>query len=632
MSHWLTLIEIVQKICGENPEIEEILNETERLHKEKQLLQNELKESERENTRLQIELFNVKAMIEPPNHNPNEAPCEQTYSQLTTNCVALRFNIMQIDFMKILQCNHMQMEQNFRHEMQQIHDMTMSLSPLYEQMEQRDVVQRYRTAQLAYKESKEELEKVQSSLEKCTREGLKRLNNAKEKSNKLIVSLVQSCKNLNDLKQKFQQLKKYEEKLKNLQQKKLELMSKLENAKINNFGVLMPCKSTTRNSTSSLPSPYLQTFKNDNPKLPTFAEIMNSINTDLTKFEMESEITVIENTTNIMVKSILRNSQDSLMEINQSFTTKHTKHVQFKKPLEEKFEYNGATDTTVSDSSSDETHIDVVMPQLNQLFKELGEIELETDIYQISSDDESAKDEGATNVTVTKQKKNIVENMASKSPIQPTHSQGDDKSEEMSPSNDNNKTKEVAPVLKDTENLSSNKPKLDILECVVLKPSSQFAYNEAADASKENVLKELDYKIDEDKTKHSSDEEIMSPPTIQDGESFAQSFYQELLSPSQIELSEPESDTSSTSKDVFKDFSSYLNAVKIETTNTENNVSRNKNRPNSSLNFASNGDDKNPSSNNDFLDFMNFDTTTSFNLTSNDEDEKGGGAMDFLFS
>lgn len=66
------------------------------------------------------------------------------------------------------------------------------------------------------------------------------------------------------------------------------------------------------------------------PQLPSFTDILKSFNET-----SDNKITVIENTTNVSVKSILQNSNETSVATKQSIMCKHTKHVRFKVKLEE---------------------------------------------------------------------------------------------------------------------------------------------------------------------------------------------------------------------------------------------------------------------------------------------------------
>lgn len=358
----------------------------------------------------------------------------------------------------------------------------------------------------------------------------------------------------------------------------------------------MPYRRNSKNDNKlcSSSSTLLQTFNNDMPKFPSFDEILRSFNQDLIRQEIKPEITVIQNT-NITVKSILRNSQDNSMEINQSITTKHTKHVRFKLQLEEQFEFsNYTTDTTVSDSSSDDSQdTTIAMPQTSQMVIE--EVE-----------DEDMQEEIPTVDLIT-----------------PTNSCEVETSRE-----DNN-----VETLTEKDKKHNNKPKVDILECIVIKPGlTNVAQNKEIPQGKENIPPpEENFKVNQ-----KSDHEIMPPPStpavLKKRDHFSKSFYEELLrsSPSAMDSSDSESGTSAASKRVLKDFNSFLdesNAAslkhsELENTNEDNDIS-------DCLDFTSQVP-KNSSNLSNSLDFMDFDTN-NFAFDSNDENEEGGD-LDFLFS
>lgn len=352
----------------------------------------------------------------------------------------------------------------------------------------------------------------------------------------------------------------------------------------------MPYRRNSKNDNklSSSSSTLLQTFNNDMPKFPSFDEILRSFNQDLIRQEIKPEITVIQNT-NITVKSILRNSQDNSMEINQSITTKHTKHVRFKLQLEEQFEFsNYTTDTTVSDSSSDDSQdTTIAMPQTNQMVIE--EVE----------------------------EKNLQEEIPTVDLITPTNSCEVETSSET---------------VTEKDKKLNNKPKVDILECIVIKPAlPNVAQNKEIPHGKENMPPEENFKVN-----NKSDHEIMPPPStpavLKKRDHFSKSFYEELLrsSPSPMDSSDSESGTSAASKRVLKDFNSFLdesNAASLkhsepENTNEDNNLS-------DCLDFTSKVP-QNSSTLANSLDFMDFDTN-NFAFDSNDENEEGGD-LDFLFS
>lgn len=139
-------------------------------------------------------------MLGPPNQCLDGRSVEETNMQLMQSCTNIRYAISQIDFVKILQCNHMQMEQDWRKEWQQMQEYSVAILKCHEQMEQRDVVQRYRKVEIAYKEAKINSEKQKKSLGKILKEGQLRLRGIKEKRNALIIAFVESCKDINSLK------------------------------------------------------------------------------------------------------------------------------------------------------------------------------------------------------------------------------------------------------------------------------------------------------------------------------------------------------------------------------------------------------------------------------------------------
>lgn len=99
----------------------------------------------------------------------------------------------------------------------------------------------------------------------------------------------------------------------------------------------------------------------DLPKFPTFSDLLRKINNqeqaNKNKSMENQHITVIENTTNISIKSILRNSSDnSTMElVDQSFSaTQQTKQVHFKMPIQEARFYDDTSDSMVIDETDTE--------------------------------------------------------------------------------------------------------------------------------------------------------------------------------------------------------------------------------------------------------------------------------------
>ncbi|XP_013108285.2 dentin sialophosphoprotein [Stomoxys calcitrans] len=625
MSHWITLIGLMQQMCSDSTEIEELLKETERLHKEKQLLQNYLKESERENMDLQMDLFKAKSVMAPSNEYQNERSNIETNSQLIKSCINLQSAVSQIDFTKILQCNYLEMEQNMQKEMQQMQDDTVSLSKWYEQMEQRDVVKRYREAEKEYKESNEDLSKIKSSFEKTKQEAFIRINNAREKRNKLIVCLAERSKQLNSLRLKFTKLQEYEEKLEDLKKRKAEMMHKLEAAKSKSNVQLKPYTTFSNSCPPSMPSSLLQPFIGDMPKFPTFEEIYKSLDQDISTSQVASEITVIENTTNIMIKSILRNTQENSMEINQSITTTHTKHVQFKKQLKEEFELNISSDATISDSSSVDSQDSIkAEPKLNQIGvmpTEASKLATQSDVTLCESSSTDSQDTVISNLKIDESEETEVKERTLILDSLPS-------------SNDT----DLENMVYDEEetNPTATKPKLEILECVVIK--SPVAKVDCK--NKENIFPHEGSSIKagtKTKVLEKSDIEKMPPPppittTKKPCDNFEKTFYEEFLNflPTSTDSADTDSDSPSTSRNVLKDIDSYLNEGEPE---SNNEIATSEECSLNSLDF--NSKEQNESSNSkdseNALDFLDFGTTNSFTFDSNDDNEASGGICDFLF-
>ncbi|XP_075152661.1 uncharacterized protein LOC142226489 [Haematobia irritans] len=586
MSHLNTIFGIVQKLCEDNPKVEELLKRGKLLEKENMLLESELDDTEREQRRLQIELFNMETTMDPINQLPEKSSVELMNTKVIENCTNIRFAISKIDFSKILQCDHMEKEQKLRKEWEQMQNYSHSLSQWYEKMEQRDVVKRYRAAEIKYKEAENSLERIRSSFEKSKQETRARMNAAKEKQYQLIVLLAQKYKEIQTLSQKFKNIKEY----RRLKNKKIELEHRLAVAKNKRFGTLTPYKSSiSTDASKSLPCTSVQATNKYMPKFPTFAEILKSFNQDVCKTEVKPEVTVIENTTNIMVKSILRNSQDNSMEINQSITTKHTKHVRFKVQLEEQFEFNDITDT-VSDSSSSDSHDTTVAatPQSQIIIEEMEEPVISTEIC------------------IPKTSCNRVE------------------------------TEKITNQKEEKTNISPTKEKVNILECIVLRPPTlQDKKSYSDDRTKENIPPNVlgnhgtDKKVDSAINKN-NDEKIMPPPqspiVFKRSENFPKSFYEELLISSSVS-SESDSESPSTSRKALKDLNTFMNFDISKEIKTDDDAKTFSNTLDFSLPQKKDiSNEKNSS--NAYEDFMDFDTGGGYGFGSNDD--ANSSFMDFL--
>ncbi|XP_073825771.1 uncharacterized protein [Musca autumnalis] len=486
MSHLSTFIGIVQSFCEEDSEIEELLKETEELLNLQKLVEYEEGETERDHTRLQMDLYNVKLIMLPTDNNlPDESSIARTNQQLIESCVNIRYALSQIDYIKILQCKHMEMEQTWRKEWQKMQDYTVSILKGHQKMQDRHVVQKYRKVEVIWKGVKNNLETLQTTYGNTINESRQQLQTAKGKQKNLIISMAEALRDLGNLGRELQTLQEYSSKLETLNRKKFELNQQIQDIESKHLKLLMPYQS----SVDFVAPDILRTFNGGMPKFPTFSEILSNFNQDFNKTEIKPEITVIENTTNITVKSILRNSQDNSMEINQSITTNHTKHVRFKVQLEEQFELNKYSDSAMSETTSEDSQDTTIENPNSTVQKSSPESETTQNTIPIidllTPLEESGKKESATKAVDIKS--------------------------------------------------TTNKPKVDILECVVIKPPQEDLGN-----NKENIEPTNDIQNDVDKS--NSVEELASsssPNSISD-----------------TELPEPH-----TSRRAFKEFDYYLNKI-----------------------------------------------------------------------
>uniref|UniRef100_A0A1I8MZX6 Uncharacterized protein n=1 Tax=Musca domestica TaxID=7370 RepID=A0A1I8MZX6_MUSDO len=495
MSHLSTFMGIVQALCEEDAEIEELLKETENLLNMQKTLENETEEAEREHTRLQMELFNMKLIMLPLNNLPDRDVIEKTNQQLMESCVNIRYALSQIDYVKILQCKHMEMEQTWRKEWQKIQDSTVSMLKWHKKMEERDVVKKYRQVETGWKTSKNNLENCKAACNKSANEARRQVREAKDKRQCLIVSLAETWRDLNKLRKELQSVQEYRTKLDALKKKNSDLDQQIQDIENKNFKFLMPYQSSIDFVTPDV----IKTFNCGMPKFPTFNEILSNFNQEINKTDVKPEITVIENTTNITVKSILRNSQDNSMEINQSITTNHTKHVRFKVQLEEQFEFNKYSDSAVSETSSDESQ--------------------DTTIEKPITKADSPKKADGTN---KKENTPVIDLLT---PM-----------EEGEEGGKNGKITAIPDNIK-----PSSKSKVDILECIVLKPAeSGMATN------KENIAPKT------------SKDKAADPNKLSNEEMSSAEKDMKLLS-SPPNTSDSDVNESHTSRQAFADFDYFMN-------------------------------------------------------------------------
>lgn len=201
------------------------------------------------------------------------------------------------------------------------------------------------------------------------------------------------------------------------------------------------------------------------PQLPSFAEILKNFKHN----EKKTNITTIENTTEICIKSILHNSNN-----NQSITTKQTKNVRFKVQLESYQEET--TQAIYSEEIESETDIEIetLTPAPNT--KELTDKEM------------SESNEEKENLQETEKESEEIETIDLLTQVENVKDQVKETEELINITEDNTNSK--------TEIIT--KSPIHIQECIVLKtpypiqevckaPESESDINTTANCSKQTA-------------------------------------------------------------------------------------------------------------------------------------------------
>ena len=316
------------------------------------------------------------------------------------------------------------------------------------------------------------------------------------------------------------------------------------------------------------------------PKLPSFTDILNSFNE-----RASSQITVIENTTNVNVKSILHNSNDGSFKTNQSIMRKQTKHVHFKVELEEYLEDKNKS----------------------LLSAECASDEMETILSPSSTKEISAKHEDLQNDIETV--------------------------DLLTPSQNNIET--VCDLANTTDVMEqckkSNKPPVEILECITFKAPQPIApkqinnnqtFHEDAAASGSKQLNET-FSV-----YSNSAESIQNTTNL-----FNKTFYEEFInaSSSSAEVSPKSQDTNK--RPVLKDFESYLNERTefLFGKDTQKNVQSNEPEELVFAQANQNQETNNGNKNNMETDFLDFGNENDFTFDSDDNMTENYNATDIDF-
>lgn len=158
-------------------------------------------ELDREHVRIQIELYNLETITSHHDSNVFEN-YQKTSLKLFKDTVELKNLINNIDFTKILQCYHMEMEAKCRKECQPIQECFVKTIKWHEKMEKRQIVQNYYQAEIALREAETDSKNQLVSMENNLKHSLELVSHAYEKRNELIVNLVTGEKEFELLKEK----------------------------------------------------------------------------------------------------------------------------------------------------------------------------------------------------------------------------------------------------------------------------------------------------------------------------------------------------------------------------------------------------------------------------------------------
>lgn len=327
------------------------------------------------------------------------------------------------------------------------------------------------------------------------------------------------------------------------------------------------------------------------PKLPSFTDILNSFNE-----RSSSQITVIENTTNVNVKSILHNSNDGSFKTNQSIMRKQTKHVHFKVELEEYLEDKNKRLLSTEDANDEmETVLSPLgTKEISDTQKDLTEQSLQNDIETVD--------------LLTPSQKNI-----------------DTVCDEANKINVKEQCK------------NAKKPSIEILECITFKAPQPIAPRQS------NSNQSFDKNITDSGSSKQLNETYSvysnSAESVQNTTNlFNKTFYEEFInaSSSSAEVSPKAQNTNK--RPVLKDFESYLNERKeflfpLNAKDTQENVQTNESEP-EELVFEQanrNQETNNGNKNNIESDFLDFGNEKDFTFDSDDNMTENYDATDMDF-
>ncbi|KAM7353601.1 uncharacterized protein ACRADG_005596 [Cochliomyia hominivorax] len=326
MSYLNTFFEYIQSLCAADAEMNNAAKEIDEINRENTKIEKQSEELDREHDHLQIELHNIQSIVSQQHDKDVIAQFQQTSVQMYQYSIELNSLLHKIDFTKILQCHHMEMETKCHQEWQPFQEGFLKTVKWQEQMEQRSIVQKYRQTEGKKHELEEAYLREKETMEKSLKQSWEQTKEATEKRNELIVNLIKGTKDMEEQKKKVLKLKEYENYIEELIRGKLKLTRQLEKLQMEVFNPTLNPNATHKICTNSLEN--FETTNLITPQLPSFMEILNSFNKQP---EKRTNITTIENTTEISIKSILHNSNNS----HQSIITKQTKNVRFKMQLEE---------------------------------------------------------------------------------------------------------------------------------------------------------------------------------------------------------------------------------------------------------------------------------------------------------
>ncbi|TMW53882.1 hypothetical protein DOY81_001053, partial [Sarcophaga bullata] len=579
MSFLCTIMEFIQNMCSEDGEINNIFKDIDEISLENTRTNNQVEELDREHIRLQIELSNLETIIKQNNQAEMES-ATMAMKKIYENSMELERLINDIDFTKILQCHHMEMEAKCRKEWEPIYNQFVKNSQWHDRMAERHIVREFKQAEEKLKSAQETMRNQKETLAKSLQKCYAVLAKAGLKRNEIMVNIIRGVTVIENLKEKLKKLKKYEVDINGLRRERFNLAKQTQHKIFNPIITSNDMNITTLNSSQNLSAMnYIL------PKLPSFTDILNSFNE-----RSSSQITVIENTTNVNVKSILHNSNDGSFKTNQSIMCKQTKHVHFKLELEEYLEdKNDEIETVLSPSSTKE---------MSAKQKDLVEQSSQNDIETVD--------------LLTPSQKNI-ETVC-----------------------DVPNTTDVTEQCKNTK-----KAAVEILECITFKapqpiPPRQFSNNQTFD--KENLSNTTtasgSKQLNNTYSVYSNSAESVQNST----NSFNKIFYDEFInaSSSSAEVSPKAQDFNK--RPVLKDFESYLNERKeflfdLNAKDTQENFQSNE-RDHEEIVFAqtnANQETNDGNKNNLETDFLDFGNEKAFTFDSDDNMTENYDATDMDF-